>query len=43
MFVTNKIVLDCFRNLTPVGSQPIGKIAIKGEHLSEASSVKLLL
>lgn len=39
MFVTeqklSEIVLDYFRNLTPVGSQLIGKI--KGEHLSEAS------
>lgn len=47
MFVTeqklSEIVLDYFSNLTPVGSQLIGKITIKGEHLSEASSVMLLL
>lgn len=47
MFVTeqklSEIVLDYFSNLTPVGSQLIGKITIKGEHLSEASSVTLLL
>lgn len=47
VFVTeqklSEIVLDYFRNLTPVGSQLVGKVTIKGEHLSEASSVMLLL
>lgn len=46
MFITeeklSEIVLDYFRNLTPVGSQLIGKITIKGEHLSEASSVNVV-
>lgn len=47
MFITEQklsdMVLDYLRNLTPVGSQLIGKITIKGEHLSEALFVMVLL